>query len=706
MPNHINPIARRLQWYLLSTILFLLACDTQKDFQTWEVYRGDPGSTSYSNLNQINKNNIDQLEVAWEYATGDVEEGSRTSLECNPIIVNGKMYVTSPRMKLICLDAVSGKEIWRFDPYEGKRGGGVNRGVAYWGDKYGGRIFIGAGMDLYCLDAETGSLITEFGGDGKIDLRAGLGRDTSKLFVRITSPGIIYGDLLILGSSVSESYGSAPGFIRAYDVRSGDIAWTFHTIPQPGEYGYDTWEEDNYKEVGGVNAWTGLALDQERGIVYAPTGSASFDFFGGYREGENLFANCLIALNAKTGERIWHYQLVHHDIWDYDLPAPPTLVTINKEGKEIDAVAQITKMGWVFVFDRETGEPVFPIEEVSVPQSGVLAETSWPTQPRPSKPPAFVRQVFDESQFSDISEGSYEYIKDFLKNSKYGPIYTPPSLEGTVQFPGTTGGGEWGGPAFDPESGVLYVNANEVPSFIMLKPINADNQELTGKQLFSLNNCASCHGSDLMGVGAFPSLRPVSISKQEVMSLLQTGKSQMPAFPHLTIEQKEAIIDYVFNPEKYKGEESEEFMKNSRYVHYGNNDLEDQDGYFGVKPPWGTLNAIDLNDGEILWKVPLGIYPELIEKGLPPTGTQNMGGPIVTKGGLVFIGATRDEMFRAFDKRTGDVVWEYKLPFGGHATPSTYEVDGVQYIVIASGGHGGIGIKSGDRYVAFKLKGF
>tara|TARA_Y100001980_G_C14556898_1_gene352752 strand:+ start:44203 stop:46332 length:2130 start_codon:yes stop_codon:yes gene_type:complete len=708
MPNLFNPHLKGMVLCLCVMSFLLFSCKKPShDFKTWQVYRGDQGSSAYSELDQIHSGNVDQLEVAWEYATGDASDGNRSAIQCNPIIVDGMMYVTSPQLKLIALDAATGKEIWRFDPFEGRNARGVNRGVTYWEDGNDRRIIIGAGPDLYALDAETGTLIDSFGSKGKIDLREGLGRDPSTLSVWVTSPGIIYHDLLIQGTALGESYGAAPGFVRAYDVRTGKIVWTFHTIPQPGEFGYETWEEDNYKDVGGVNSWTGMCLDEERGIVYVPTGSAAFDFFGGYRTGENLFANCLLALDAKTGERIWHYQLTHHDLWDYDLPAPPTLVTINKEGREVDAVAQITKQGLVFMFDRETGEPIFPIEERPVPQSKLPGESSWPTQPFPVKPPPFVRHVFDESQITDISEESNQYIREFIKGANYGTIYTPPSLEGTVQFPGTRGGGEWGGPAFDPESGILYVNANEVPFFIKLKPLKPEgnNEVLSGKSIYRLNNCSMCHGGDLSGVGAFPSLQTISIGQEDVINLLSTGKGQMPAFPQLSQQQKEALVDYLFNPEKYADEEVADQLEDTRYVHDGWNILEDQDGYFGVKPPWGTLNAIDLNKGEILWQVPLGVYPELIERGLPPTGTQNLGGPIVTKGGLVFIGATRDEMFRAFDKQTGEIVWEYRLPFGGQATPSTYEIDGVQYIVIAAGGGGKVGAKSGDRYVAFKLKG-
>ena len=688
----------------LIILFFLASCSkVSKEYKVWDTYRGGPESIAYSSLDRINKTNVKQLKVAWEYHTGDITEGARTAIQCNPIIANGMMYVTSPKLKLIALDPASGTEKWTFDPFKGREGFGVNRGVIYCENKLDKRIFYSAGSWLYAINADTGEPTSSFGDNGKIDLRVGLDRDPENISAGATSPGIIYEDILIQGVTVSESYEAAPGFIRGYDVLTGELIWTFRTIPQPDEFGYETWEKDNYREVGGANVWTGFSLDKERGIVYAPTGSAAFDFYGGYRKGKNLYANSLIALDAKTGEKIWHHQLVHHDLWDYDLPAPPTLVTVKNNGREVDAVAQVTKMGMVFLFDRESGEPVFPIEERPVPQSTVPGEETWPTQPFPVKPPPFVRHKFTEEDFSNISEASYKFIKDFLKEANYGQIYTPPSLNGTVQFPGTRGGGEWGGPAFDPESGIMYVNANEVPMFIRLKRLGVSkDQALSGAQLYQLNNCSMCHGPDRTGVGAFPSLLEISRSPEEVISLLGTGKGQMPAFSNLTEEQKKNLTDYLFNPTA--DNEEEPTLGDLRYVHDGWNILADQDGYFGVKPPWGTLNAIDLNEGKILWKVPLGEYPELIEKGLPPTGTQNLGGPLVTKGGLIFIGATRDEKFRAFDKVTGEILWEYHLPAAGHATPSTYEVDGEQYIVIAAGGGGKVGTRSGDAYVAFKLK--
>ena len=535
-----------------------------------------------------------------------------------------------------------------------------------------------------------------------------------KLFVQASSPGIIFKDLLIQGTALGEGYDAAPGFVRAYNVRTGKIEWTFHTIPQPGEPGYETWPRDAYKEVGGVNSWAGMSLDKERGIVYVPTGSPAFDFYGGNRKGQNLYGNCLLALDASTGKLSWFYQLVHHDLWDYDLPAPPNLLTVNHGGKSIDAVAQVTKMGMVFIFNRETGEPLFPVEERPVPASTLLGEEVWTTQPFPVKPPPFSRQSFTDEDITDISPESHKSVLEKIKGARYGNIYIPPDTRGVVQFPGTRGGAEWGGAAVDPTAAIMYVNANNIPLLISMKQIEVDGQEeflaSVGKRLYTLNACGSCHGVDGAGTNVYPSLQKLQTRRAEdqVRSVIKNGKGQMPAFPNLSKEDMDAMIAFLFDKTELRNpkavEASNTSEKKYRYAHSGWHVLTDHAGYPGVKPPWGTLNAIDLNKGEILWQVPLGIYPELIEKGLPPTGTQNLGGPAVSAGGLVFIGATRDRKFRAFDKDTGDILWEYDLPGGGNATPSIYEVDGRQYVVIAAGGGGRVGSESSDAYVAFTLK--
>lgn len=706
---------RMFRIVLQSCVLTLLlsSCgDKKDDSRTWSVYRGDAGNTAWSALDQINKSNVDQLEVAWTYHTGDAEQGNRSAIQCNPIIVNGHMYLTSPKLKLIAVDPATGEEQWKFDPFEGRQARGVNRGVTYWEDGRDKRIFFSAESWLYALNADDGTLLSDFGDDGKVDLREGLGREADRLSVEATSPGVIHRDLLIQGTALGEGYDAAPGFIRAYDVRTGEIAWTFHTIPQPGEPGYETWPPEAYKEVGGVNSWAGMSVDHERGLVFIPTGSPAFDFYGGNRKGQNLYGNCLLALEAATGKLVWYYQLVHHDLWDYDLPAPPNLLTVTHDGKQIDAVAQVTKMGMVFVFNRETGEPLFPIEERPVPASSLLGEEVWSTQPFPVKPPPFSRHKFTEKDVTDISPEARAFVLDKIKDAKYGSIYTPPDTRGVVQFPGTRGGAEWGGAAVDPK-GIMYVNANDIPLLISMTQVEVEGQEeflaTVGKRIYTVNACTSCHGANRAGTEVYPDLRKLSQSQSEkdVVNLLRSGKGQMPAYPNISDDDMTALLAFLFgkkgikNPDFVNVANQEE--RQYRYAHSGWNVLLDQDGYHGVKPPWGTLNAIDLNEGKILWKVPLGIYPELVAKGIPPTGTQNLGGPAVTAGGLVFIGATRDKMFRAFDKDTGEILWEYELPGGGNATPSVYEVDGKQYVVIAAGGGGRVGSESSDAYVSFSL---
>lgn len=697
---------------LLWLIFLVLSCkEENQPYSSWSVYRGDNGSTGYSSLTQINPGNLKYLELAWTYHSGDAREGNRSNIECNPIIVNGMMYVTSPKLKLIALEPASGKEIWRFDPFINAEATGVNRGVTYWTDGNSDkRILFSAGPFVYAVDANTGKLVNSFGDSGKIDLRIGLGRDPAKLAVWSSSPAIIYKNLLIQGSALEESYTAAPGFVRAYNVKSGKVEWTFNTIPQPGEFGYDTWEKDAYKEVGGANNWTGMSLDEDKGIVFIPLGSPAFDFYGGNRKGENLFGNCLLAIDAATGKRKWHYQLVHHDLWDYDLPAPPTLVTVLHNNVKTAAVAQVTKMGMVFLFDRTTGKPLFPIEERSVPKSNLLGEEAWATQPFPKKPLPLVRQHFSANDITTISDSANAFIKARISNSRMGSIFTPPDTTGVVQIPGTRGGAEWGGASFDPETGVLYVNANELPLLLKMKPIPVNDETSTlGEKVFTMNNCAMCHGANRAGTNVFPPLLNLGerLSEAKAGTIIQKGKGQMPAFPNISGKEKKALLDFLFDKNHdlaRSRKNKEEKNRQYRYVNNGWVQLTDQDGYPGIKPPWGTLNAIDLNSGNILWQVPLGEYDALSKRGIPPTGTQNLGGMVITASGLVIIGATADEQLRIFDKRTGKQLWKYKLPAAGYATPSTYMVNGKQYIVIAAGGGGKVGTPSGDSYVAFRLK--
>ena len=720
----------------LSLFAIVAACDGVQQhnrlfnqYTSWRVYRGDEGSNAYSRLNQINRKNVKDLEVAWVYRAGDNKHG--TSIQCNPIVIADILYATTPALKIIALNAASGQKIWEFDP--ANRGTevltgveGTNRGLTYWEDGEDKRLFYCVMNELIAIYAANGTLDHSFGKNGAVDLRDGLDRiiDKNSAFIRNTSPVVIYNDLIIMGSSLHEAHGSLPGHIRAYNVRSGKLVWIFHTIPHPGEFGYDTWPKDHYKIGGGANAWAGLTLDSERGIVYAPLGSPTHDFYGADRKGMGLFANSLLALDAATGAYKWHFQVSHHDLWDYDLPAPPNLVTVNHNGESIDAVAQLTKQGYIFLLDRETGAPLFDIEERPVPQSVVDGEETWPTQPFPLKPPPLVRQGFDESWVTDISPESHDNVMEQIKGYIFGGIYTPPTIEGTIQLPGFRGGAEWSGGAFDPETGKIYIGVNDMPHMVQLvvdKPDMEDISEFDNLAAFGekvyLKNCAACHGADHQGTVAFPSLLKVkdSVKLNDAKALLKTGRGMMPSFQVLPEENRRAVLAYLYElgnetakelmPLEEKMMIREPVIQDTikRYKLKAYKQLRDQYGYPGIKPPWGNLCAVNLNTGEIEWKVVLGEYEELTKKGIPATGTQLFGGGVVTAGGLIFIGASRDEKFRAFDKDTGELLWEFQLPVGGYATPATYAIDGNQYVVIAAGGGGMQGTPSGDYYYAFKL---
>ena len=678
---------------------------------------GDKGSSQYSHLNQVTKENVSTLEIAWTYANKGADPDGRSQIQCNPLVISGVLYGSTAKLHFFAVNGATGEEIWRINPFgEGEEASpfGVNRGLMYWESGEDKRILCTAGPYILAVDAETGNPIPTFGKEGKVSLHEGLGEKAQNLVVLANTPGVIYKDLLIIGMRVSEGLPAAPGHIRAFNVRSGELEWIFHTIPQPGEYGYETWPEEAYTYIGGANSWSGMSLDEERGIVFVPTGSAAADFYGGNRKGENLFANCLIALDAETGERIWHYQTVHHDIWDRDLPAPPNLLTVTHQGKEIDAVAQITKSGFVFLFERETGKPLFPIEERPFPSSDLKGESAWETQPIPLKPPPFARQFFTQDSISQISSNAHQKMVERLSEVRTGQQFIPPSEEGTMIFPGFDGGGEWGGAAVDPTSNWMYVNANEMPwilTMFELLPEETANDLLSGRNSY-VRHCASCHGTDRKGgsyMGEIPSLEGISsrLSAQLLSQTIQKGKGVMPAFGWMKEKQVQNISKFLLASQKEILElpdqkPSAAVGEEILYGHTGYNRFKDANGYPAIKPPWGTLNAIDLNKGEIVWKIPLGEFEELSKQGIPPTGTENYGGPVVTAGGLIFIAATQDEKFRAFDKENGELLWEAQLPAGGYATPSTYEVNGKQYVVIACGG-GKMGTPSGDSYVAFAL---
>lgn len=689
--------------------------------RNWAAYHGDPAGTQFSMLDQINRQNVARIEVAWTYHAGDARTNNLSQIQCNPLVVDGVLYGTSPQLKLFALDAGTGRELWHFDPFAADRSAsalGVNRGVVFWRDGDDRRILFTADHFLYAVRADTGRLIPSFGADGRVDIKEGLGRDVSKLSVLANTPGAVFENLLFMPMRLGEGPApAAPGHIRAYDLRTGRQVWRFNTIPHPGEPGHETWPPDAWQHVGGANCWAGMSVDTNRGIVFVPTGSAAFDFWGGNRIGQNLFANCLLALDARTGRLLWHFQFVHHDLWDRDLPAPPDLLTVERNGRRVDAVAQVTKSGHVFVFNRETGEPLFPIEERPVPASDLQGESAWTTQPFPLKPEPFARQLFTYNEITDLSPSSRRAVLErFVKIRPHVP-FLPPTQEGTIIFPGFDGGAEWGGAAVDP-NGILYVNANEMPWIINMIATQHEVPGLpaSGKALFT-QICAVCHGVNREGNAAqnIPSLVGVSqrLKETEIGTLLETGKGVMPSFAFLSAAQKAAVVGYVLAPDATAAEPRNNTVRGGEdssldalgvvpYTITGYNRWLDTNGYPAVKPPWGTLNAIDLNTGEYRWRVPLGEMPELTARGIGPTGTENYGGPVVTAGGLVFIAASKDEMIRAFDRGTGRVLWQAKLPAGGYATPATYEVANRQFVVIACGG-GKMGTKSGDAYVAFAL---
>jgi quinoprotein glucose dehydrogenase len=707
-------------------LLLLTACSSKNEQQyiDWEVTGGSKASIRYSSLTEIDSNNVSQLQVAWEYHTGDADTAKNSQIQCNPIIVNGVLYATSPRLRLIALDAATGKQKWVFDPDSANKNNKAfhfainnNRGVTYWEDNEDKRILYTAGSVLYEVNAIDGKLIPSFGNDGRVELHEGLGMDVKDLYIAATSPGIIYKDLFILGSRVDEGPTAAPGHLRAYNVRTGKQEWIFHTIPHPGEYGYDTWEDSiAYKNMGGANCWSGFSLDEKRGILFAPLGSASFDFYGGKRKGQNLFANCLLAIDAATGKRIWHFQTMHHDIWDKDLPTPPALVTLTKDGKQIDAVAQPTKNGFVYVFERETGKPIYPVDEVPVDTVSTMpGEKLWPTQPVPQLPKPFVRQTFTENDINPyLPDSSINKIKKDLKNYHYGNMFLPTGKFTTVIFPGFDGGTDWGGPSFDPETGILYVNGNGIAFLLTLidakvAPAKKETNLEAGIRLYN-RTCITCHGPDRKGSGSYPSI--VDINKKydldSLLYLINNGRRMMPSLKQLDETEKRAIASYVLD---MKSEQNKIFIPPSRpvdtfrtlpYAMDGYIKFYSPEGYPANSPPWGTMTAINLNTGEHVWQTTLGEYPELKAKGVPLTGTENYGGSVVTAGGLVFIAATRDEKIRAFNKYNGKFLWEYKLPAAGYATPAVYNINGKQFLVIACGG-GKLGTKSGDSYVAFTL---
>lgn len=700
---HLNQCIRNIQRLGLAVfILSLLTfCGTKEESEinSWTYFRADNGSSNYSSLDQINTSNIDKLENTWTFQMEDMADGARPGLSQNtPIIVDGVLYTVSAKGWLYALDPATGEKKWSFDPFDGGDGGGTVRGVSYWQNGGEKRIIFGSGSHLLAIDAATGKLAPDFGENGKVDLRIGLRDDPENLFVTLTSPGIVQGDLIIVGGRMQDLYGSPPGYIRAYNCKTGNLEWTFHTIPLPGEPGYETWPKEAYKTAGGANNWAGMSLDPERDMVFVSLGSPSYDFYGADRLGQNLYGNCVLALKASTGQYVWHFQTVHHDLWDYDLPAPPNLVTLEKDGKMVDAVAQISKQGFVYILDRDSGEPIYPIEERPVPISDMPGEESWPTQPFPTKPKPFVRQSMTAQDLSNFSDESHSSLLQQFDSLRYEGMYTPPAIRGTVMLPGTRGGAQWGGAGFDKETNMLYIRSMDVAELITI--VEKDPSKIQSESVLDLgttlyqNYCAACHGTERQGNGAvFPALIDLKdrLTKEVSRQKIANGVGQMPGFSRaLNGDEIESLLAYLYEEEDREispdGDDNSSDGKIQYFNISGYTTWIGQDGNPALQPPWGMLSALNLSTGEYEWQIPLGNNPKLQMEGAPPTGLEGKSGPTVTAGGLIFISGAEDHKFSAIDKATGNTLWETTLPAMANATASTYSIKGKQYVVISVGG--------------------
>lgn len=701
---------KRLLFTIPVIILFLLnSCSHKPDnqYNSWKEYLGGPDRNHYSTLAEIDTNNVQHLKILWTYSTPDSGQ-----MQMNPIMVNGTVYGVTAGLKAFALDAATGKELWLYN--DSTSFSSVSRGVAFWEDGDDKRIFYAVGSYLLALNADKGKLIPTFGKNGKVDLRTGLPDSAKDKFITSNTPGTVYKDLIIMPVRVGEDAGAAPGDIRAFNVRTGELAWTFHTIPHPGEPDYETWPVEAYKNtnVGAVNNWAGMALDEKSGTIFIPLGSAAPDFYGGNRIGANLFANCLLALDANTGTYKWHYQTTRHDLWDRDLPAPPNLITVTKNGKQTNAVAQITKQGIVFVFNRETGEPLFPIEEISAPVSTLTGEEAWPTQPVPVLPKPFARSAHEltENDISPYANNKEELREILIKSDKR--LFAPPGIENVLMFPGYDGGAEYGGAGADPEKGIIYVNANEMAWYLRMeknepKDNNISNQQTPGQRTY-LNFCSVCHGINREGNTASGYANLTNIAQthslQITSEIISNGKGKMPGFPNISKEEKQHLIAYLYGTEKTEAvSENSPSVQKDLYKFTGYNKFLDDNGLPAISPPWGTLTAIDLNTGNHIWQTTLGITPGLPDQDTNPTGCESYGGPIITENGLLLIAGTKDGMFRAFNRFSGKLIWETTLPAASFATPAMYQIKGKQFIVLACGGEK-LGTPKGNQIVAFGLE--
>jgi quinoprotein glucose dehydrogenase len=641
---------------------------------TWSRSNGDDASSRYSSLRQINAGNVKQLKVAWIYHSQD----GNGNIQCNPVIANGVMYAPTTGRHIVAIDAATGRELWRFAP----DGRPAMRGLLYWaGDQQqGARLFFSSGDWLYALDPKDGKPIKTFGQNGRVAARS------------VVTPAVYQHTLVIVCWNV----------VRAFDVMSGSTLWSFNLIPQSKEYGSDTWAGPGY----GANTWGGMSLDQERGIAFISTGSPHPNYLGMHHPGDNLFSDCVIAIDAKTGKRIWYFQEIRHDIWDLDIPAPPNLVTVTRNHRRYDAVAQVTKMGNTLLLDRLTGKPLFPFRLRRAPASSIPEEHTAGWQPDLQLPEPFAPQEFSLNDVTDIGPQEHEYILKSLGKAEFG-WFKPFDNGVPLVFYGMHGGAEWTGAAFDPASSWLYISANKLPWVVTISRAPLLPKRIPpftpGNKTY-LQYCAYCHGPERDGAGMAPPLftLPKRLHDAQVVHTIHEGNGAMPSIP-VPDSELPGLLDFLFERDLTQAAVDPAAANRQAYKFDGYRQLLDQAGHPGVKPPWGTLNAINLNTGRIEWRVPLGEYEDLVPRNLSKTGTLNFGGAMVTAGDLVFCAGTTDLKIRAFNSHNGDELWAYKLPFGGYAPPATYEVKGRQFVVISATGGGKLGGQLGDAYVAFAL---
>jgi quinoprotein glucose dehydrogenase len=669
----------------------------RKPYTTWSDYGGSADSMQYSALTQITRQNVSQLELAWFYPVPD----RRGNFGFNPIVVDGLMYVLGPANAIVALEAATGKQIWAH-PVEGSGPG--NRGINYWesGDRSDRRLIFGAGGHLRAIDARTGAPITTFGVDGRVNMRDGTPR---ALGGPSGTPGRVFENLFITGSNTGEGYGSPPGDLRAFDIVTGKLVWTFHTIPHPGEFGYETWPPDAWKWAGGVNAWGEISIDERRGIAYFPLGSPTHDMFGGDRKGANLFGNSLVALDARTGKRLWHFQTVHHDLWDYDLTTGPKLLTVRHDGRTVDIVAQPTKFGLLYVFDRVTGTPLWPIEERPVPKSDVPGEESWPTQPFPTKPEPFARLKFGVEDINPyLDDAEKARLRGILENARNEGLFTPQTLDrDQISVPGELGGSNWGGSAADPTTGMLYVRSADQPAIHRLRAPGmggGGSPAQRGRAVYQ-QFCDMCHGQPEDGrIRSMDRASPIALQPlgaDRIRQRIRGGQGQMPPFTETTIspEQLDVLMTYLENPAAAAGPGGGGRASTAlppvdgviRYTGPLGSMLRAKNGLPAISPPWAEIVAYDLNEGAIKWRAPLGSVRALAAKGVRDTGNAqrvHRNGPVVTAGGLIFAGTNADGMVRAFDKDTGKILWERELDANPEGMAAVFEVNGRQYVAFCA----------------------